>query len=1197
MKDNDFHDYSVEEDEHTESIDLNRLLTTGVTRSGSFDVESGILGSTFDKLAQTLPIPSMLIDHQFNVVLANQACGRISAAYKKIVALPFRNLFPDESTARRFQDRLEAVFANRKTQTCEGILQIEDGKIWGRMTFRAVRMMENRFVFVLIEDLSTEKRQLVLNRKISDQLEREISRRKQAERELSESERKYRQVVETANDIIYMTDNRGFFTFVNPMGLRISGYSEGEIIGRHYMDLVPSEYAKKVGRFYAMQALRRLPVTYQEFPILKKQGGMLWLGQNVQLMAEDDAVNGFLAIARDITDRKTAEEALRESEQRYKDLFENAHDLIYTHDNRGNYTSANAAALTILGYTPAEVVNLNFRDIVDPSYLAITEENFRKKIEDGVESTGPYETLVRSKSGKLRWLEVTSRIIRSQGKPVAVHGIARDVTDRKIARDHLRQSEERFRVVAEQTGQLVYDYDVSTGQIEWSGAIQQNTGFSPEEFQNVDAVAWKELIHPEDRSRALELLECALLDGSKYHVDYRLKRKDGTYLWMENNGVFQRDESGRIHRMLGAQKNITDRKMAEDALDIEKRRFQILSDNAPFGLLVIGSDGVFRYINPKFEELFGYRLEDVPNGREWFRKAYPDPLCRHEVISDWIEDLKGSIAGEQRPRTFTVRCKDGTDKIIGFQTVQLITGEHLMTCEDISYRKKGEEALKERERFLSSVFECIQDGLSILDKKLNIIRVNPTIERMFPHGAPYIGRKCHEVYQLSSQTCDSCPSLRTIGTGQSSHAVVPRRGPEGEMTGWLDVYSFPLVVESTGELQGVIEYIRDVTEQKRLEEQLGQAAKMEAIGTLAGGLAHDFNNLLQIVLGYADLLLLGKDRVGQDYHRVAAIRAAAKRGSNLVQRILTFSRRVETNLRPVNLNSELKQIEDLLQSTIPKMIEIELRLTDNLRSANADPTQIEQILLNLAVNAKHAMPEGGKLILETRNVTLDEKYCSTCLETRPGDYVMLVVSDTGHGMDKNILDRIFEPFFTTKNQGEGTGLGLSMVFGIVKGHGGHITCYSEPGMGTSFHIYFPAIETQAQFDPETTMTMPAFGNEILLLVDDEESIRNLGRELLCEVGYEVITAATAREALEIYREHKDQISLIILDLVMPDMGGRQCLQELLAINPKAKVIVASGYSSEGPAREVLESGAKEFLSKPYNFKEILRAVRSALDKD
>ena len=365
---------------------------------------------------------------------------------------------------------------------------------------------------------------------------------------------------------------------------------------------------------------------------------------------------------------------------------------------------------------------------------------------------------------------------------------------------------------------------------------------------------------------------------------------------------------------------------------------------------------------------------------------------------------------------------------------------------------------------------------------------------------------------------------------------------------------------------GVHGTARNITERKHLEERLRQAVKMEAIGTLAGGLAHDFNNLLQVVLGYAELILLGKEKQDKDYQKARLIYGAATRGRDLVNRILTFSRRVETKPRTINLNDELKQVEHLLGRTIPKMIDIELRLANNLRLINADPTQIEQIILNLALNAAHAMPEGGKLVFETKNVGLDEEYCRTHLETRPGEYVLLTVSDTGHGMEKEILDRVFEPFFTTKQRGQGTGLGLSMVFGIIKSHGGCISCHSQPGAGTVFKIYFPATDVKIALDTASTLEMPSFGTETILLVDDEETIRDLGKEILTTLGYKVLTASNGREALAVYANVQDDVSLVVLDLIMPQMGGKQCLEELLRINPKVKYSFQPGIPQMAPPR-------------------------------
>jgi len=277
------------------------------------------------------------------------------------------------------------------------------------------------------------------------------------------------------------------------------------------------------------------------------------------------------------------------------------------------------------------------------------------------------------------------------------------------------------------------------------------------------------------------------------------------------------------------------------------------------------------------------------------------------------------------------------------------------------------------------------------------------------------------------------------------------------------------------------------------------------------------------------------------------------------------------------------------------MIEMELDLAEDIRIVNADPAQMEQVLINLAVNAKDAMPDGGKLIIETANVTLGAEYCKTHLIARPGDYVQITVSDTGQGMDKETLEHIFEPFYTTKDQGQGTGLGLAMVYGIVEQHKGHITCYSEQGVGTTFKILIPAIETEEETDVVTPTEMPACGTETILLVDDEQFVRDLGVRILNLGGYTVLTAGAGREALDVYTSNEEQISLVIMDLIMPGMGGIQCLQELLRLNPVLKVIVASGFSIDGPAKETLQLGAKALVSKPYRTKEILRIIRQVLD--
>jgi len=371
---------------------------------------------------------------------------------------------------------------------------------------------------------------------------------------------------------------------------------------------------------------------------------------------------------------------------------------------------------------------------------------------------------------------------------------------------------------------------------------------------------------------------------------------------------------------------------------------------------------------------------------------------------------------------------------------------------------------------------------------------------------------------------------------------------------------------------------------------------MEAIETLAGGVAHDFNNLLQVILGYSELLLVEKPDEDHDSADLKKINQAARSGAELVRSLLTFSRKVEPRLVPISLNRQIGYVERLLGRTLPKMIDIRLDLAEDLDRVNADPAQMEQILMNMAVNARDAMSDGGTLTVSTRNVTLEEEYCRLHADTRPGDYVLLTVADTGKGMDRKTLEHIFEPFFTTKELGRGTGLGLAMVYGIVKQHGGHVTCYSEDGRGTVFSIYLPVISAEPETTTDLLEEAPPRGTETILLVDDEDMVRELGERILTKNGYTVLTATDGGQALDLYVRSQEQISLVILDLIMPAMGGMECLKEFLKIDPQVRVLVASGYSGDTSSSECIQRGAKGFVPKPFRFKELLNQVRKVLDE-
>ncbi len=653
------------------------------------------------------------------------------------------------------------------------------------------------------------------------------------------------------------------------------------------------------------------------------------------------------------------------------------------------------------------------------------------------------------------------------------------------------------------------------------------------------------------------------------------------------------------------ERSATERYLAELAARKCEARNRDRFHDAPVGIFQVTADGRLLNVNPAQARMFGFDSpEDMLSSvTDLVRDLWAEPEKAQKMLESAVAQDRVLNAEVE----FLCR-KEST--LIGNLSIQAVRNDDGSVAylegfvQDITERKHAEQALRSNLHFLETLLEAIPNPVFYKDvqgiylgcnrafSQFLGLRKNQIVGRSVYDMAP---RELADVYHRKDLEL-----FRHPGQQVYESSIQRSGGVRHDVIFYKSTFT-----DTEGALAGLIGVILEITDQKLAEQeredlrtQLFQAQKMQAIGTLTGGIAHDFNNMLTIILGYSELLLADKDKTDPSYADIEKIIQAARNGAELVQRLLTFSKQTESTPRPLDLNHLITQVQKLLSRTIPKMVEVDLRLADNLAMVQADPARIDQVLINLAANAGDAMPDGGKLIIETRNVILDEGLCSKHPGTKPGAYVLLAVSDTGRGMDTETMERMFDPFFTTKgwDARKGTGLGLSTVHGIVQQHGGFIECSSELREGTIFNIYLPAIRDGESGHSAEESVVPG-GHETILLVDDEEHIRELGERYLKLAGYAVLSAGNGEEALELYRREQSNILLVILDLVMPIMGGNQCLRELLAINPNVRILIASGYSSDDETRGASEPRAKGFVHKPFDRRQLLQAVRKALDSD
>ena len=753
----------------------------------------------------------------------------------------------------------------------------------------------------------------------------------------------------------------------------------------------------------------------------------------------------------------------------------------------------------------------------------------------------------------------------------------RDITRRKLAEAAFL----KLSNAVEQSADAVFVTDVE-GVIEYiNPAFETITGYKRGEVLGETP----RMLGSSEGTAEFERMWRQVQAGEIFRAAVTNRRKNGEIYFADETITPVRNQEGIITHFVAILRDITERKRTEE-------RFQALIENSTDGIAILDAEGTVQYTGPSTSRILGYRKENF-SGRSAFEFVHPDDRRSTESAFRTLVKKPGHILTVQ----FRMKHLDGTWKWIEATVNNLLREPSLQALvvnyRDISDRKIIEEALRKSEIEYRNLFDRANDAIFIFEPNSEIIleannracdlysfTKEELIGMSLKQLTKDVARGEQEINDLLRHK--SSRNFETVHFNKTGHPI--------------EMLVNSSVVEYSGRT-AIMSIIRDVTELRRLEHQLRQAQKMESIGTLAGGIAHDFNNILSIILGYTSLLKRGKIDTAKYNESLDTITKAAKRGATLVKQVLTFARKTDIVFESVKLNDLLVDLSKLLSETFPKTIEFKFDLDPSLPTIIADSNQLHQVFLNLCVNARDAMPHGGSIQISSQMVRgsdLEVRFQNA----RQSEYVHIAVKDTGSGMDEETRSRVFEPFFTTKGQGSGTGLGLAVVYGIVDNHHGFIEIESAPGKGTTFHLYFPvqmrSLEPLHQ-GTESTEDLPR-GTETILVVEDEQMLQFLVKELLESHGYTVLTADDGSEAIDVYIEKKDSIDLVLTDIGLPKLSGWDVCKKILALNPNALLIVASGYLDPNAKSDLKESKAKEFLHKPYLPEEVLNRVREVLDR-
>ena len=1015
--------------------------------------------------------------------------------------------------------------------------------------------------------------------------------------ELQDSEDKYRTLVADAEAVLYRIDHQGVLQEISASIEPLLGYAPEELQGRNFLDFIYKPDIPFIMEAFGTVATGELKA--DEYRIVSKSGQPLWVRTFSRPILQDGEFKGLRGVLVDVDDRQRYFEEINEQKRRLEALINYSNLAIVVLDEQRKIVSCNRFFEGLFQYSEAELRGGILDGIVSSGRERAEAESHTEKVLAGqtVHTSG----LRRKKDGTPIHVEIIGVPMIVDDDVVGAFGIYKDVSALVYAQEAIREKEILYRTLFETAADAIMMIkedlfvDCNPAALEmFAGRKDQIVGRTPFGLSPL-----KQPDRQKSRDKALYLINRAC-QGQPQSFEWRHRRFDGSEFDAEVR-LNSLELSGEVF-LQAVVRDVTERKKAETTLQESESRYRTVLDATGDGYYEVDLFGNFVFCNEAFSRILGYASRDLI-GMNYEQCAASGDVERARRDFGRVFDNERAVSGLQ----WTILHKNGTVKYLDV-SVSLMKDEQGRKAgfrglvRDITDRKHTEDALRRSQQRYQELFDSIGDLIMTHDLEGRLMDVNPAVTVSFGYSRDkLIGRTISDFmvprFQAQFQAGYLEPMIEK-GSQEGVLIILDQAGQEHYIE-----YRNTLV-----ELEGQEPYCtgvgRDVTERhlaqkelRQMEELLTQSQKMEAVGTLSSGISHDFNNILQAISGYIQLLLNNGSQSESSLKYLKEVDRAVERASELVKGLLTFSRKVKIARKSVRVNEGVSRAVKLLERTIPKMVSIETNLAPDLATIVGDLSQLEQVLMNLVANAKDAMPEGGRLIIETRNVTLDRDQCRSMIDLQPGDYVLLTVRDSGHGMDEETSRHVFEPFFTTKDVGKGTGLGLSTVYGIVRNHHGHVRCESDPGRGTAFYMYFPVAD--GDWGEETSIEepreIPSRGHETILLVDDEPSILEVAEEVLESHGYTTITAASGDEALRIFAERPGGIDLVIMDLGMPGMGGEACFREMRKIKSDTRAIIASGYSLGGQVQDLLDAGARAFMAKPYRLKELLAKIREVLD--